>query len=221
MADRSLPKRVWYDLLQIFCRLAAVTVLGTRVWGRHHVPPTGGILVMSNHQSHFDPLLAGLAIDRRLNSLARKSLFKFAPFRWLIESLNAIPIDREGIGLGGIKETLKRLKRGELVLIFPEGTRTADGEIAPLKTGFVALARRGNVPLLPVGIDGAFDAWPRWKILPGKALVHIAIGPPLTPAEVAQLDDDALVAELERRMRACQSTARASRLRANPLTQRG
>jgi 1-acyl-sn-glycerol-3-phosphate acyltransferase len=220
MADRSLPKRLWYDFLQVFCRLTAVTLFGTRVWGRQNVPPTGGMLVMSNHQSHFDPLLVGLAIDRRLNSLARKSLFKFTPFRWLIESLNAIPIDREGIGLGGIKETLKRLKRGELVLIFPEGTRTANGEIAPLKTGFVALARRGNVPLLPVGIDGAFDAWPRWKKLPGKALIHIAIGQPLLPEEAAKLDDEALVAELERRMRACHAEARQSRLQASPLAQR-
>jgi 1-acyl-sn-glycerol-3-phosphate acyltransferase len=212
--ERSLAKRWWYQSLQFACRLGSVSALGMRVFGRRHVPRGGGVLVASNHQSHFDPVLVGLAIDRRLNYLARKTLFKFAPFRWLIESLDAIPIDRDGIGVGGLKETLKRLKRGELVLVFPEGTRSPDGNVAPLKPGFVALARRGKVPVLPVGIDGAFDAWPRTRKLPQRERIHLVFGPPLTPKEIAQLDDDALVAELERRIRDCHAQARAGRLRA-------
>ena len=125
--------------------MLAVVVFRIRCFGREHVPPSGGGLVMSNHQSNMDPVLVGLATNRRLNYLARETLFAFAPFRWLIKSLDAIAIDREGLGLAGLKETLRRLKRGELVLIFPEGTRTRDGEIAPLKSGFCAVARRIRV----------------------------------------------------------------------------
>src|SRR5690242_18294289 len=121
MAQRSLPKRLWYDFLRVVCRLVGIVAFSIRVRGRQHVPPDGGALVMSNHQSHLDPVLVGLASDRRLNYLARQTLFGFAPFRWLISSLDAIPLDREGLGLNGLKETLKRLKRGEMVLIFPEG----------------------------------------------------------------------------------------------------
>src|SRR6185369_4246968 len=97
-------------------------------------------------------------------------------------SLDAIPIDRDGLGLAGLKETLKRLKRGEMVLIFPEGTRTPDGQVAPLKPGFCAIARRANVPLVPVAIDGAFDAWPRFSPVPRPATIHVEFGPPIEPA---------------------------------------
>jgi 1-acyl-sn-glycerol-3-phosphate acyltransferase len=147
--------------------------------------------------------------------LARDTLFGFAPFRWLINSLDAIPIDREGSGLSGLKETLRRLKRGEMVLLFPEGTRTRDGEVAPLKPGFCALARRAGVPLVPVAMEGAFDAWPRKQLLPQPAVIHIQFGPPLLPAEVERLDDRQLVEAVEQRLRKCHASARCLRTRGN------
>ncbi len=73
-----------------------------RCHGREWVPREGGALVLSNHQSHLDPVLVGVACNRRLNFLARKTLFRFAPLGWLIDSLDAIPIDREGTVLGGL-----------------------------------------------------------------------------------------------------------------------
>lgn len=214
MAQRSLPKRLWYDFLRITCRLIGTVAFSIRVRGRENVPAVGGALVMSNHQSHLDPVLVGLATDRRLNYLARQTLFGFAPFRWLITSLDAIPLDREGLGLNGLKETLKRLKRGEMVLIFPEGTRTRDGEVGVFKPGFCALARRANVPLLPVGIEGAYNSWPRKNVLPMPAMIHIQFGPPLGPAEIERLDDEELVAEMRRRIAACHAEARRMRNRA-------
>lgn len=193
------------------CRLIAVVLFRIRVSGREHVPAAGGALVLSNHQSHFDPVLIGLACDRRLNYLARKTLFRFAPFRWLIQSLDAIPIDRDGLGLDGLKETLRRLKRGEMVLIFPEGTRTRDGEMAPIKPGFSALAKRGNVWLVPVAIEGAFDAWPRRRPLPGVSTIHIQFGEPIDGQTAARYDERELVAEVERRIRGCHAEARRQR----------
>lgn len=211
MVERPLAKRLWYSFLHVVCRLAASLLFQVRVHGREHVPREGGALVLSNHQSHFDPVLIGLACDRRLNYLARQTLFRFAPFRWLIDSLDAIPIDREGLGLAGLKETLRRLKRGEMVLIFPEGTRTRDGDVGALKPGFSALAGRARVPLVPVAIEGAFEAWPRRHLLPWFAVIHIEFGPPLTTDEADRLDERELVAEIERRIRACHARARRGR----------
>ena len=211
MAQRSFGKCLWYDCLHVMCRLLAVIVFQTRVFGRQYVPKVGGALVLSNHQSQLDPVLVGLAADRRLNYLARRTLFRFAPFRWLIDSLDAIPIDRDGTGLGGLKETLKRLRNGELVLIFPEGTRTSDGEVAKLKPGFVALARRAGVPLLPVGVDGAYQAWPRGAKLPRRAEIHVVFGQPVTPSEIESWDDHALITEVESRIRTCHAAARRGR----------
>lgn len=213
LPSRSLPKRLWYGLVRFVCRLLATLLFQIRVKGREWIPHDGGVMVLSNHQSHFDPVLIGVACDRRLNYLARESLFYFTPFRWLIQSLDAIPIDREGLGLAGLKETLRRLKRGELVLIFPEGTRTHDGEMAPLKPGFSALAKRANVPLLPVAIEGAYQAWPRRQLLPRLATIHVQFGEPLSPAAAAAYDERQLVMEIERRIRTCHDLARQSRQR--------
>ncbi len=211
MAERSLAQRLVYRGLRVIIRLILVTLFAIRYKGRENIPDQGGLLICANHQSFFDPPLIGSGFNRRLNFLARKTLFRFAPFRWIIEFLDAIPIDREGSGLSGLKETLRRLKRGELVLIFPEGTRTRDGQVAPLKPGFVALARRSRVPLLPVGLDGAYDAWPRRVRFPRRARVHVCVGPPIEPELAASLPDEELVAELERRIRVCHAVARRGR----------
>jgi 1-acyl-sn-glycerol-3-phosphate acyltransferase len=213
MAQRSLPKRVWYDFLRVFFRVFGVAVWRIRVFGRQNVTLSGGVLVVSNHQSHLDPILVGLACDRRLNFVARDTLFGFPPFRWLISSLDAIPIDREGIGLGGLKESLRRLKAGEMLAIFPEGTRTRDGEVGELKPGFLALARRAKVPLLPVGLDGSFDSWPRRNLLPWPAVIYVCVGQPLSAEEMSRLDDEKLLAEVERRIRQCTLQARIGKER--------
>ena len=101
-------------------------------------------------------------IDRGANGLmpVLGAVSALAVMVW-IQSLDAIPIDRDGLGLGGIKESLRRLKRGEMLLIFPEGRRTDDGEVADFRPGFTALAVRSKVAILPVAIEGAFAAWPR------------------------------------------------------------
>jgi 1-acyl-sn-glycerol-3-phosphate acyltransferase len=134
-----------------------------------------------------------------------------------MEYFDAIPIDREGPALGGIKETLKRLKRGEQVLIFPEGTRTRDGEVAPLKPGFTTLARRAEAPIVPIGFDGAYQAWPRTQKLPILSQIVVVIDEPILPAQYAPLSDDELVAEVERRIRGCHARAQAFRQRSPRL----
>ena len=201
--QRSFLSRVWYDFLKRVLQLLAVAVYRVRYSGRQNIPADGGVLVVSNHQSHFDPPLVGIGCPRPMNYLARDTLFRFAPFRWLIGSVDAIPIDREGIGLGGIKESLRRLKRGEMVLIFPEGTRTRDGQIAPFRPGFTALAVRSGAAILPVAIEGAFQVWPRWRKFPGPGTIRVHFGEPILPAEFAGRDERELLAEVERRVREC------------------
>jgi 1-acyl-sn-glycerol-3-phosphate acyltransferase len=209
--SRPLVKRVSYDALKYLLQMVAVFGYGLRVIGRENWPQNGGGLICANHQSMFDPPLVGLTCQRRMNYLARDTLFPIPILGSLIRFLDAIPIDRDGVGLSGIKETLRRLKAGELVLIFPEGTRTHDGEVKPLKPGFIALARRGKVPLIPVGLDGAFQAWPRTSRFPRLNRLSVVIGDPLTIEQVVAMSDEELLAELETRIRACHDLARSTR----------
>ena len=167
--------------------------------------------MVSNHQSHLDPPIVGLGCSRRMNYLARDTLFRFPPFRWLIKSLDAIPIDREGLGLSGIKESLRRLKRGEVVLVFPEGTRTVNGEIQPFLPGFTALAVRSGAAILPAAIEGAYQAWPSGRRFPQAGTIYVQYGPPILPDQLKALSERDLLHEVERRVRACQAALRAQR----------
>jgi 1-acyl-sn-glycerol-3-phosphate acyltransferase len=185
-----------------------------RCHGRQHIPKSGGVLILANHQSHLDPPLIGMVVPRRVNFVARDTLFKNRLFAALINSLDAIPIDREGLGLAGLKETMRRLKRGEMVLLFPEGTRSHDGEVHALKPGFSALVQRTGVPILPVALDGAFDCWPRGTPAPRPRPIHVVIGEPISPETAKSLDDRGLVQLVEQRIRECHAQARASRRRA-------
>jgi 1-acyl-sn-glycerol-3-phosphate acyltransferase len=148
--------------------------------------------LVSNHQSHLDPVLVGIACPRQMRFLARHTLFHW-PMSWLIRSLGAVPIDRERGGLGGIKTTLKLLQEGEAVLVFPEGTRTQDGRLQPLMPGFSALARRSGATLVPVAIDGAFAAMPRGSRFPRSAPIKLSFCSAISPTEQASLSDDELV----------------------------
>ncbi|MCE9526024.1 MAG: 1-acyl-sn-glycerol-3-phosphate acyltransferase [Planctomycetales bacterium] len=209
--DRSPAQPCVYSLLRTFSRLLGVTFYRLRCEGREHWPETGGGLVCSNHQSFFDPNLIGMTCPRQMNYLARDTLFKIPVLREVMTFLDAIPIDREGSGLSGLKETMKRLRAGELVLIFPEGTRTHDGDLRPLKPGFCSLARRSRVPLIPVGMDGAYQAWPRTSLFPLPGKLAVVIGHPISAEEIAEMSDEVLIAELESRMRACHLEAQRIR----------
>jgi 1-acyl-sn-glycerol-3-phosphate acyltransferase len=205
---------VWYEALRVSIGIGACLAFRIRSFGRQHLPREGGALLASNHQSHLDPPLIGQAVPGRINYLARRTLFKFFLFRWLIQSLDAIPIDRDGSGLGGIKETMRRLRGGQRVLMFPEGTRTKNGDLQPLKPGFCAMVRRSNVPIVPLAIDGSFQAWPRTRMFPRCAVIHIHFGRPILPGEQAALTDEQLVELVRERIAACLAKARASRARA-------
>jgi len=200
-----------------------------RAQGRQRIP-LGGMLICCNHQSHLDPVLVGLACREPITYLARNTLFK-GWFARLITYYGAIPIQRDGLGLTGVKLTMERLKGGEKVLIFPEGTRTRDGNLQPLKGGLAVIARRAKVPLLPMAIDGAYQAWPRRQQFPWPGTIQLEIGSVITLAQMEALDDQQVTELLAQRIAACCQAAQQKRrhrtrpfwrsLKADPSEQAG
>jgi 1-acyl-sn-glycerol-3-phosphate acyltransferase len=185
--------------------LAFAIYFRLRIKGREHIPK-GPMLVCSNHQSHLDPVLVGLACYDPITYLARDTLFK-GWFAKLIVYMGAIPIQRDGLGFAGVKKTLERLKIGEKVLVFPEGTRSPDGQLHPFKGGLALIARRAKVPLLPMAIAGAYEAWPRRQKLPMPRTIQMVVGP-VIPLEVVQsLDDEQLTALLQSEIEKCWQAA--------------
>lgn len=210
-SSRPWYARLWYETVRIVLRLLAWPLYRIRISGLENLPRSGGALLLANHQSHLDPPLIGMMIPRPISYVARQTLFRNRAFGGFMRSVGAFPLDREGSGIGGLKETLRRLKRGEVVLLFPEGTRSPDGELQPLKPGFSALAQRADVPIVVLGIDGTHAAFPRGAKLPRPARLALCFAPPIPPAVAKQLDDRALVAEVERQLQACHAEARRAR----------
>jgi 1-acyl-sn-glycerol-3-phosphate acyltransferase len=152
-------------------------------------------LLVVNHQSNFDPLLVGLPLKRPVSYMARSTLFPIPLIGWLLRNTYVVPIDREAARAGAIRELVARLERGFLVGMFPEGTRTADGRLGEFKPGFIALVRRSRLPIVPVGIAGAFEAYPRGH-LPRMGRVRVVFGSPWQPGEYAELCERGREAEL-------------------------
>ena len=191
-----------------FFRLLFMLFYRLRIYGMENYPVQDGFLICANHQSYLDPIIMGISCPRPFNFLARDSLFRFPPLAWFLRWNDTIPIDRDGSGVAAIKEMLRRLKRSESILMFPEGTRTSDGEMQEIKLGFLAVAKRAKAPLLPVGIEGAFQSWPREGKFPLPGHIDVVIGDVIPFQEYGSLSEQDVGELLQNRMEECFKSAR-------------
>lgn len=149
-----------YSVGRIFARPWADQWFDLKVYGVSNVPRHGGVLIVSNHQSYLDPILIAVKLPRPLSFLAKSELFANRFAGALLRSLNAFPV-RQGAGdVGAVKETIRRLQEGHALNVYPEGTRSPDGEILPMQPGIGLIAKRAGVPVVPAVIEGSFQAWP-------------------------------------------------------------
>jgi 1-acyl-sn-glycerol-3-phosphate acyltransferase len=197
--------RLWHEFLYLPYHMAFTLGFSMRLQGQRNMPKTGPALLIANHQSFLDPPIVGLVARRPLVYLARKTLFNNPYFAALIRSFNAIPIDQDGIGLDGIRAVLEQLRHGKAVLVFPEGARTPDGEMHPLKAGIHLLIKRAQAPIVPVGIAGAYHAWPITRSYPiaaplflpaQEATISVCMGKPLDSRRYAELPREQALQEL-------------------------
>ncbi len=197
--DRSAASLVWYHSVQYLLAILTIVLMRWRATGQSNIPATGGVLLVSNHVSFLDVIFLGIPLGRPLNYVARSTLF-VSILGWFIRSVGAFPIQREGIGASGMKETLRRLRAGGIVTLFPEGTRSKDGQLGTLKPGIAVLVQRVGVPVVPAGLAGMFEIWPRSQLFPVPHPIRIHYGRAIYPDELAGLDTDAITALIRARM---------------------
>ena len=193
---RGILRAVWWDFGAFLCWSWLKLAYRLRRIHRERVPATGAILVISNHQSYLDPMVNGVTVwDRQFTALARDSLF-VGPFGWILRSVSARPIKRAGGDLEAMKCALAELEAGRTVILYPEGTRSPDGNMLEFKRGVLLLLKRAKPTVLPMGVDGTFEAWPRGRTLPRlRGNVVCVCGEPISGEELAKLDGaEALVA---------------------------
>ncbi len=150
-----------------------------RVCHPERVPAEGPVILAANHASFMDPPLIGCAILRPVNYLARDTLFRFPVVGWYLRALNAVPVDRDGGGGSGLKAILDRLLRGGGIVLFPEGTRTADGTLQRARSGIGLTVIKSTAPVVPVRVFGTFEAWGRDRKLPRPHGIAVKYGKPM------------------------------------------
>ncbi len=155
-----------------------------RIFGREHIPAAGGAVIAANHCSYLDPPTMAAAVHNRIvHFLARDTLFSNAFVRWYFPRAGVIALDRTRGDLGALKKAIATLKEGKVIGLFPEGTRSPDGQMRDAKGGIGFLIAKGNVPVVPLFISGTFEAFPKGSdtFRPGR--VTARFGPPITPEE--------------------------------------
>ena len=209
---RSFVRAVWWDFCAFLCWSWLKLSFHLRRIHRDRVPRTGAILVISNHQSFLDPMVNGVTVwDRQFTALARDSLF-VGPFGWVLRSVSARPIKREGGDLEAMKAALAELEAGRVVIIYPEGTRSPDGSLQEFKRGVLLLVKRAKPTILPMGVEGTFDAWPRGRTLPhARGKVVCVCGQPMSGEELAKLDGEQALAAMRDAVAKAHDEARALR----------
>jgi 1-acyl-sn-glycerol-3-phosphate acyltransferase len=180
-SDRGLGMGWFYALSLYLSRCSALSYFDLILRDLDRVPRMGPALIAATHQSFLDPWLVGLCMERRLCFLARDSLFRVPVLGWLLRQYDGLPVAREtAASRGSLDVCLQALAKQRAVLLFPEGTRTRDGRIAPLKRGISLLAKRSRAPVIPVLVRGTYQLWPRTARLPRRGVVEISFGRPLT-----------------------------------------
>ena len=165
-----------YRLAQVLIRAGTRSACGFRCEGTGHLPTQGACLLAANHKSYLDPLVIGAAVSRPICYFAKKQLFRIPLFGPLIHSLGAIPVDREGFSRDGVETALGILQRGEVLVVFPEGTRIRRPGLAAPKVGIGLLALRTGTPVVPVHIAGTWEPRRSWR---RRMPVTVRLGPPL------------------------------------------
>jgi 1-acyl-sn-glycerol-3-phosphate acyltransferase len=155
------------------------------VSGVHNIPTTGSFLLAANHASHLDPPAIGCHVPRQIAFFARKTLWKGGVLSWWMDQAGCIPVDRDGgSDVGAIKRVLRTLQEGRALILFPEGTRSHDGQLQKPKSGVGMIASRAKVPVVPVRIFDSHRAWGRGGPFRPGIPVSIVFGKPIQVTEL-------------------------------------
>lgn len=171
----NLSYRIGWSLFRVLYG----TYFRWRIRGADNVPRTGPVILASNHASFLDPPLVGSALSRDINYLARESLFRFPVVGWILRSWNSVPVDRDGGGARGLRAILDRLLAGGGIILFPEGTRTPDGNLQPARSGIGLTVIKSDAPVVPVRVFGTYEAYGRHLTIPRPKRVSVVFGKPI------------------------------------------
>lgn len=167
---------------QVLVYLSRVTV---QVEGLEHLVPGQTYVFAANHRSNFDIYLLLAFLPTNFAFIAKESLFRIPVFGQAIHRMGCIPVDRENLqqAIRSLNRAAARVKEGNSIAIFPEGTRTTSPQLIPFKKGVFVMALRSGQPVVPVSLNGTLYIQPRGTIKVQPGPVQIIINPPIFPQQ--------------------------------------
>jgi cytidylate kinase len=162
---KRTPMRFTYGLVLALAKVYLKLFFRLKVYGEKHFH-AGSAIIAANHASNLDPPVVSVACPEEVHFLAKDSLFKSPLFGRFIRHLNAHPVAREAADTATFKLIIGLLKSGHKVILFPEGSRTPDGELQPIERGLPFLMMKARCRIQPAYVQGTWDAWPVGRSLP-------------------------------------------------------
>jgi 1-acyl-sn-glycerol-3-phosphate acyltransferase len=169
------------DVARPIVRAASRLYFRIQFDGTQHIPARGPLLIVPNHVTYADPVLVSIPVRRPVHYMAWNALFEVPGLAWLIRRLRAFPVEIESADPRATREAVRLLRDDAVLMIFPEGGRSADGRLGRFKPGAFRLACSLGVPLLPVTILGGHESWPPGRALPRPGRLRITYHPVVVP----------------------------------------
>ncbi len=188
---------LWYRFCRFLYRVYFRVYHRGRILHADRLPDTGAFILAGNHVSFLDPPFFGLCCRRAAYFLARDTLFRNPLAGWILRSWNCVPLKREGGDIAAMRTVLRLLAEGKAVVMFPEGTRSPNGQLQEARAGIGMIVAKAGVPIVPMRIGGTDKALPRGASWPRPTRVTVAFGEPFAyplPANFEQLRGDDLKA---------------------------
>jgi 1-acyl-sn-glycerol-3-phosphate acyltransferase len=176
-----------YNIFYSLSKLLARTFFSMKVIHPERMIEEGPLVLAVNHSSYFDPPLAGICSKRAVYYLARKDLMKWPLLGPLFPQMNVIPVERGGNDMSALRDVIKKVRAGNGIVLFPEGTRSKDGNLQSGKAGIGLIIAKTKAPVLPMRIFGAYEAFPKGTKGLKFTKIRVVIGEPihLTPEEIS------------------------------------
>jgi 1-acyl-sn-glycerol-3-phosphate acyltransferase len=169
----------WYTFGYNLSKLIARTCFSFRVVHPERIIETGGAILAMNHQSFLDPPLAGICCKRQIHYLARKTLLDWPVLGPILPKLNVVPVNQERADMSALKTVIKLVRAGHCTVIFPEGGRTEDGKLQYAQPGLGLIIAKTLIPVVPMRIFGAYEAYPMGAKYPRLHPITIVVGEPI------------------------------------------
>lgn len=182
---RTRGQRIIYVVARVFFTYLSKLFWRATFTGLEHIPATGGFIVAPVHRSNIDTFPMIGMTKRYMSFMGKDSLWKTKISAWFFTGLGGYPVKRGTPDRQALKSCIEVVKRGEGLVLFPEGTRQFGPKVMPLLEGTAYIASKANVPIIPIGIGGTEKAMPKGAKMIHFSKVHYELGPPI-PAPVGE-----------------------------------